>query len=412
MGQLVKRGARSLGAAVALVVGALLVQAQASGPGGDTPGVRAMDQSQVAVTTQQRLETEAWWPTMSTMSLEKYATGTGSCVGCHTDEKGTAEGTAMSRAAARAGDESFRVDAGADQFSTGTLSYSLRMGAEGLDYSVASADATASARLRWIMGAGDLGRTFVYKRDDRWFQSRVSEYRQAPRLDVTTGLKIPEGMDVGGNLADALGKALTPAEVRNCFGCHTVHATSSKGFDPEHAQAGLGCEACHGPGAAHNAVTAAKGAAAKGAAGVDLAIFNPAKLSPADSIDFCGACHRTFGDVTEAANPANDPSVVRFQPYRLEKSRCWRESEDARLTCVACHDPHEPLVREDSSYDKRCLACHKPGAMETHGAKICPTGAKTQCVSCHMPKVKVASMHGEFTDHFIRVFKAGEEFPK
>jgi hypothetical protein len=28
-----------------------------------------------------------------------------------------------------------------------------------------------------------------------------------------------------------------------------------------------------------------------------------------------------------------------------------------------------------------------------------------------MPKVAVASMHGEFTDHYIRVVKPGEGFP-
>jgi len=114
----------------------------------------------------------------------------------------------------------------------------------------------------------------------------------------------------------------------------------------------------------------------------------------------------------QAANPANDPSVVRFQPYRLEKSRCWRETADERLTCVACHDPHQQLVRDDLSYDKRCLTCHRPEATGTHTGKACPTGAKAQCVSCHMPKVKVASMHGEFTDHYIRVVNAGEEFRK
>jgi hypothetical protein len=114
--------------------------------------------------------------------------------------------------------------------------------------------------------------------------------------------------------------------------------------------------------------------------------------------------------VTQAANSANDSSVVRFQPYRLEKSRCWRETQDARLTCVACHDPHEPLNRNDVSYDKQCLSCHSIGNSGKHAAAICPTGATEKCVSCHMPKVKVASMHGEFTDHFIRVVKAGEGF--
>jgi hypothetical protein len=34
------------------------------------------------------------------------------------------------------------------------------------------------------------------------------------------------------------------------------------------------------------------------------AIFNPARLSPVDSVDFCGSCHRTWADVAMGM-PAN-----------------------------------------------------------------------------------------------------------
>lgn len=33
------------------------------------------------------------------------------------------------------------------------------------------------------------------------------------------------------------------------------------------------------------------------------------------------------------------------------------EKGDARITCVACHDPHKPLVRNTASYDEKCLKC-------------------------------------------------------
>ena len=284
------------------------------------------------------------------------------------------------------------------------LLYALRGEKDAVEYSVTSGSAHESQQLDWVMGAGDLGQTFVYDRGGRWYQSRMSVYLKAPFLDLTTGLK----PDAGTDLVEALGKSLKPEEVRRCFSCHTVHATSSRGFHPLHAELGLGCEACHGPGAAH----ARKMVAGESMGTTDHAILNPSGLSPADSIDFCGACHRTSGDVMEAVNTANDTSVVRFQPYRLEKSRCWRETQDARLTCVACHDPHEPLNRNDATYDKQCLRCHAAGTAEVHAAgKVCPTGAKTQCVSCHMPKVSVPSMHGDFTDHFIRVVTPGTGFP-
>ncbi len=355
------------------------------------------------VTTQQRLESEPWWPTKSTSPLESYA-GTIGCVTCHADVSGTSStpGTAMARAASRMGSSPGLTE---HNFAAGELKYFLHNNLDVPELTVSRGNDTASQKLDWVMGSGELGETFIYQREGRWYQSRLSVYQLSPTLDVTTGLKIPAKVDASYDLSSALGKALTTDEIRHCFSCHTVHATSSKGFNPAHAEAGLGCEACHGPGAEH-----ANTASAKSIASAGKSIFNPAKLTPADSIDFCGACHRTFGDVTQSANPANDSSVVRFQPYRLEKSRCWRETEDARLTCVACHDPHLSLVREDASYDKRCLTCHRSAVAADHAGNVCPTGARTQCISCHMQKVKVASMHGEFTDHFIRVVKLGEGF--
>ena len=363
--------------------------------------------SGTGVTTQQRVESEAWWPTNSTSPLESYA-GSTSCVACHADVGGglSVPATSMARAASRVSNKQSLLGDG--KFESGELRYFLHDNLDGIEFGVSRGSETVSQKLEWVMGSGELGRTFVYQREGRWYQSRLSEYRVSPTLDVTTGLKIPTAVDAGDDLASALGKVLTTEEIRHCFSCHTVHATSSKGFNTAHAEAGLGCEACHGPGAAHG--TAMTAQAAKRTTRVERAVFNPGKLTPTDSIDFCGACHRTFGDVVQAANPANDTSVVRFQPYRLEKSRCWRETEDARLTCVGCHDPHLPLVRDDTSYDKRCLSCHRNGGTADHGAKICQAGAKAQCVSCHMQKVKVASMHGEFTDHFIRIVKTGEAF--
>jgi hypothetical protein len=357
--------------------------------------------------TDDRLESEAWWPTMSTAPLNAYA-GSANCIRCHADESSGTTSTGMQRAAAGAKDEPLLRRLVADRAmnsSYAPLLYDLRNSNGVVEYSVASGGEKKTQPLDWVMGAGDLGQTFVYQMDDHWYQSRMSLYAHAPTLDVTTGLKIEPGED----LAEALGKALTPSEVRRCFSCHTVHATTSRGFEPLHAEAGVGCEGCHGPGAEHGKKMVV---AAVRNGGADRSIFNPAALSPADSIDFCGACHRTFDDVTTAANAASDSSVVRFQPYRLEESRCWRTTQDARLTCVACHDPHEPLNRNDLTYDKHCLGCHTGDPGASHPAKVCPTGAKSRCVSCHMPKVQVASMHGEFTDHFIRVVKAGEALPR
>ena len=42
--------------------------------------------------------------------------------------------------------------------------------------------------------------------------------------------------------------------------------------------------------------------------------------------------------------------------------------------------------------------------------EACPV-ATTKCVTCHLPKVNVAVMHSDFTDHRIRIVRKGEPYP-
>jgi hypothetical protein len=148
----------------------------------------------------------------------------------------------------------------------------------------------------------------------------------------------------------------------------------------------------------------------------DLQIFNPASLHPADAVDFCGACHATAWDVKLSENKG--VSNTRSQPYRLEKSKCWGQGGDRRLTCIGCHDPHKQLQTEASAYDGACLSCHSgaktvsgsnDGMTVNHAAATCPVATKN-CVTCHMPKVEVPEMHYAFTDHKIRIVRPGEKY--
>ena len=375
-------------------------------------------------TTQERLETEPWWPTMSTFPLQSYA-GSDACLQCHQGVGGSRP-SSMQRAAARVQDAKLLLGKGPLRFQSDSLVYFLTANPAGVEYTVADKSHKLSRPLNWVMGAGELGRTFLYETEGHWFQSEMTLYTDHGALDTTTGLPKSSGT----SLLSALGQMLSPEDARRCFSCHTVHATTSAGFNPLHAEAGLGCEACHGPGQAHASQMTAAGQeggskaqeSGSGAMGVpartgvqtaSLAIFDPGKLFPVDSIDFCGACHRTFVDATLSAGQASGTAMVRFQPYRLQESKCWRAAEDARLTCVACHNPHRALNRDPVSYDKGCLSCHATVRNEVatlHASKLASNG-DTACVTCHMPKVNVPSMHGDFTDHRIRVVRAGEGFP-
>jgi hypothetical protein len=210
---------------------------------------------------------------------------------------------------------------------------------------------------------------------------------------------------------------MSETEARRCFGCHTTASTVDNVFRPYQLIPGVTCEACHGPGLKH--VTAMR--KHDFAAGVK-AIFNPARLTPTDSVDFCGACHRSWWDTTLSGTfgIAN----LRFQPYRLENSKCWQKSQ-GRLTCLVCHDPHQPLQHAAADYDAACLTCHATSKRAAIAAKLvafaansanehlappCPVATK-DCSNCHMPKYPVPGMHFNFTDHDIRVVRAGAAYP-
>jgi hypothetical protein len=183
-------------------------------------------------------------------------------------------------------------------------------------------------------------------------------------------------------------------------------------FDPGRAIPGVTCEACHGPGARH--VKAIEAKQLKTAA---EAILDPGSFGPVDLVDFCGACHRAPLDVVAAKDYT--PLNIRFQPYRLSKSRCWSRP-DSSITCVACHDPHEPLMHDAAFYDAKCLACHGRAASTISTIAVadppssrpstCPVSTN-RCVTCHMPKYENSQFHGSFTDHEIRIVHPGDPYP-
>jgi hypothetical protein len=256
--------------------------------------------------------------------------------------------------------------------------------------------------LQWAFGIR-MGQSFLFEKNGGIFMAPLTYYPEAGVWDFTVDQphSVPESFD------KAIGRHLTDSEVQGCFNCHNAASTTNDRFDPEHSTPGVTCEACHGPGADHIAAVKA-GLAEQGT----TMILNPRHLNPVEAVDFCGACHRTWWDVTLSASTGL--KSLRFPPYRIENSRCWGKG-DARLTCVACHDPHRPLQRDATYYDQRCLGCHvnsadaKPAA--DHPGSACPV-ARKDCVTCHMPKARVEDIPVEFTDHQIRVVRPNASIPK
>ena len=357
--------------------------------------------SDTPMATEERLDAPGWWPTKRSTLRGDYA-GPAECAKCHAKISASQLTTPMAQASSTAANSEILRQHTQITLERGPYRYEISRTPEGTTYSVGDGKNKISEPLLWAVGLGNKGQTFLYQRGGFFYESRMSFYKSIQSLDLTAG----HGSKTPDSLEDALGRLIDPDTLRRCFACHTTAAVTAEGFDPSRLIPGVSCEACHGPGARHAALMDEE----KNAQG-RLAIFDPARLSPVALVDFCGACHRTWNDVYELG--AMGVANVRFQPYRLENSRCWGDG-DARLACIACHNPHQPLVHDPGAYDEKCLACHITGSKNEvslqHPGKACPVATK-DCVTCHMQRVLVPVMHAPFTDHRIRIVRAGQPYP-
>ena len=356
------------------------------------------------ISTEERLQQPGWWPRKPTPSRGEYA-GPQACAQCHTDLADTQQKSAMALTSTVAG-RSFALQSSEKrQFAIGPFHYQLRRQGDNFGYQLSAAGQSIAEPLGWSFGTEKIGQTYVFEKSGTFHESVFSYFESLQGFARTPGIDlVPLPFSVPGSLRKGAGRPLLERTAQGCFTCHNTAAMTDGKLDPAHLIPSVTCEACHGPGAQH---VAAENAVQDGA---EKLIFSPHNLSPADSVEFCGSCHRTWWDVmlTEEVGV----STVLAVPYRLQKSQCWGKG-DSRITCVACHDPHRPLVRDAASYDQRCLSCHAakgaPPAGD-HPGKACSVAVK-ECVTCHMPKYEVEDMQYHFTDHMIRIVKAGESFP-
>jgi hypothetical protein len=290
-------------------------------------------------------------------------------------------------------------------FRSGPYVYEIRRQGDGSLYKVTDGKETIALPIVYAFGQGKAGQTYVLEYEGAYYESLVSYYNEVRGLDFTIGAPrtVPE------SLKKALGRRLSDGDVANCFSCHSTGGVVAGKLRLETMAPGIRCEACHGPGGPH-----AEAARKKEPSGG--LIYNPRVLSGDQmSQDFCASCHR--GNDEFGLLHTMEINNVRFQPYRIFHSKCY--SDDKRISCTACHDPHEPLRRDAAFYDSRCTACHavkgKSAPVRTQaraqGTEVACKVATKDCVSCHMPKIGPPAAHFKFTDHFIRVVKPGEAYP-
>ena len=204
-----------------------------------------------------------------------------------------------------------------------------------------------------------------------------------------------------------------------CAGCHgtgvrLVRATPAAPPKIAEAEFTIGCEACHGPCAAH-------GKDEKNP--VLIKAISLKSLPPRRQVDLCGKCHsrgkdpeagtaypygfrpgdrvvRTF----ELVEPAIGKKTANFWPdgRALKHHQQFTEFVQsahfvkAGLTCLACHTAHERThegmvaLKPGDKPNGLCTRCHTDlrgdDALKAHTFHD-PAKEGARCVACHMPKL-------------------------
>jgi hypothetical protein len=279
----------------------------------------------------------------------------------------------------------------------GGYNYSVQTKNGQSTYSVSDSTGTLTLPIHWVFGQHS--QTFVLEKDGKLYESLVSYFPRENGLGTSPGDQLIKPT----NLTEAMGRELSPWETLTCFNCHATYSTAGTRLTLDTLVPGINCERCH-EGALRHMADAAN----------DNFKTRPPSLKHMTTQDismFCGQCHRTWE--TAVRNHWKGTAFVRFQPYRLQNSKCFA-ANDPRISCLACHSPHQPVNHDQAFYDRKCLACHapdaKPVAPATVAAKACPV-SKSNCSTCHMPKVELPGGHAQFTDHQIRIARTGDPYP-
>ena len=341
-----------------------------------------------------------WRPNADTRGI-RYV-GSKACAGCH-DKEASQLTTPMAEAMEVSADCRIVSARARLTFQNGPYTYSISRDGKQIAYRVSDGTNGITEPILYCFGQGHVGQTYLFRHNNVLYETRVSYFAKKRGLDFTIGHR----PTIPASLEDALGRAIAGEEPQLCFGCHTTGALNGRELKLEQLQPGVGCEACHGPGEKHVVAMKAKKFDKR-------EIFDPGRLSAHElSQSFCGTCHTSFEQAMLMPGQSGINNI-RFQPYRIFNSR-GHNTNDARVSCLSCHNPHEKLQKQAAYYDEKCLACHLTSQKETKTARrtaaACPVSTK-QCVTCHMAKVELPGMHAEFTDHWIRIVRPNEPTPR
>jgi tetratricopeptide (TPR) repeat protein len=201
-----------------------------------------------------------------------------------------------------------------------------------------------------------------------------------------------------------------------CAACHNTNVRKNYDFAGDtyrttFTEMGVGCEACHGSMAAHNAFQAEHPNSNKDST------IKPVNREQMFAV--CGSCHSRRGELTGNFRPGNSfydhyslsipdetelyypDGQIREEDYEFAAFSGSRMCASG-VRCVDCHDPHSGKTKVEGN--NLCLLCH--GGPVPPAPKIDPATHShhklnergDHCVECHMPVTTYMQRH-ERHDH-------------
>lgn len=243
------------------------------------------------LSTADHLAEPGFWPTQINSPAASFV-GPVACAECHSEIYASQTKTPMALTAVRAENSTVLAEHSDLHFKFQQYTYKISREGNHSQYSVTDGVHTKSASLIWAFGLGVVGQSFLFQRGNDWYEARATFFGSLDNLHFTPARALSSARD----LDEAMARPVSVAEVMRCFTCHSAGVTTLERVDTSRLSLGVTCEACHGPGGRHvEALRAEKltQGAFSAEVGKDL-IYNPARLAPADAVDFCGACHSTW----------------------------------------------------------------------------------------------------------------------
>ncbi|MCF6171545.1 MAG: tetratricopeptide repeat protein [Bacteroidales bacterium] len=207
-----------------------------------------------------------------------------------------------------------------------------------------------------------------------------------------------------------------------CAECHSTNL--QKNFDPQThvyqttwSEIDVGCEACHGPGSAHNQWATLPEKMRLSANNLGL-VVQTSNISSRQFVDQCAYCHArrsSFGDFVHPRDNVYDilSPQLPIEPYYYPDGQILEEDyvyasftqskmHQNKVRCSNCHDVHSLKLKKQGN--DLCMQCHKAVKYNTYdhhfhkdfneqgaplilegGNKTVEVGEGAQCVNCHMP---------------------------